>query len=114
MQKVQLREALAAATLQPARKVGLADAVPSVILLIVLAPVWLAVLAALSLDAGRVCARLRRIDSPWRTPRWEFQTRPSSALEKLLWQTRLVELPLLYAVLRGSLTLREAYSKFSA
>jgi lipopolysaccharide/colanic/teichoic acid biosynthesis glycosyltransferase len=109
-----MREAPAAATLQPARKVPVADAVLSVILLIVLAPVWLAILAALSLDAGRICARLRRIDSPWRTPRWEFQTRASSALEKFLWETRLVGLPLLYAVLRGSLTLSEAYSEFSA
>jgi hypothetical protein len=102
------------ATLQVPRRVLLADAVPSALLLIVLAPVWVAILAALSLDAGRVCARLRRIDSPWRTPRWAFETRPSSALEKLLWETRLVALPLLYAVLRGSLTLREAYAEFSA
>jgi hypothetical protein len=114
MQELELREAATVATIQPARRVLVADGTLSVFLLIVLAPVWVAVLAALSLDAGRVCARLRRIDSPWRSPRWEFQTRPSSALENLLWQTRLVQLPLLYAVLRGSLTLSEAYAEFSA
>jgi lipopolysaccharide/colanic/teichoic acid biosynthesis glycosyltransferase len=114
MQEVELREAATVETLQSAHSVFLGDAVVSVFLLIVLAPVWLAILAALSLDAGRVCVRLRRIDSPRRSPRWEFQTRPFSALENLLWATRLIELPLLYAVLRGSLTLSEAYAEFSA
>jgi hypothetical protein len=114
MQEVELREAATVETLQPPHRVLMGDAVVSVFLLIALAPVWIAILAALSLDAGRVCARLRRIDSPCRSPRWQFQTRPSSALENLLWATRLIELPLLYAVLRGSLTLSEAYAEFSA
>ena len=89
------------------------EVVLSTALLIVVTPLWLAIVLALSIDARKAGFHLTFIETATGIS-LRFVARAESELDALLWRTRLRELPLLLSVLRGDLTLSQAFAEYAA
>ena len=91
----------------------LIEVVLSIAVLIAVTPLWLAIVLALSIEARKPGLHLTSVEAAGGIA-LRFLARPHSQLEALLWRTRLRELPLLLSVLRGDLTLAQAFAEYAA
>jgi lipopolysaccharide/colanic/teichoic acid biosynthesis glycosyltransferase len=89
------------------------EVVLSIAFLIVVTPLWLAIVLALSIEARKPGLHLTSVETAGGIA-LRFLARPQSELDALLWRTRLRELPLLLSVLRGDLTLTQAFAEYAA
>jgi lipopolysaccharide/colanic/teichoic acid biosynthesis glycosyltransferase len=85
----------------------------SIVLLVVVAPLWLAIVLVLSIDSRKPGLHLTVVETGERLS-LRFFARPQSELDAFLWRTRLRELPVLLSVLRGDLTLAQAFAEYAA
>ena len=89
------------------------EVVLSAALLLVVTPLWLAIVLALSIDTRKPGLHLTAVETAAGIS-LRFLARPQSELEALLWRSRLRELPLLLSVLRGELTFPQAFAEYAA